>query len=334
MRTIQVDFGSPSRFYREGKDVDVHDAYKDYTEGAKFKLGTRDMSVAEVEYRQQQMEDLEEEYAREGSGATKIQAALRGRRSRSNNPISPLPRRRLPKPHGPKIADLHLDLFDRIGRLLTTQSMGYLSETNKTLHGDMTGPLKRTKEVNAMLHKAIGLLGTKPKKALTQVEKILNEGYNGTKPRLNAKVKPWRSTGESLKLITQVIAHKFRRENVNNTIDTSRFKIIKALLDNGAKFDRKTVDVALSIKDAFTAVELYNQNEQRVQNKIKDFWTMKSKVSSIDRPYVQQWIDDRVELKCQTAPDETAAWENELVETDHVIGLAEDFTVNCEAGAL
>ncbi len=87
------------------------------------------------------------------------------------------------------------------------------------------------------------------------------------------------------------------------------------------------------MKDAFTAVELFNQRPQRSQ--IKDFWTIKNKVeeNSIDEPYVYQEIEDSVELKC-VAADEVVGWGNDVFGADEVIEYAEDFIDNCENGSL
>lgn len=372
-KTIQVVLGKPSKFYHRGKRVSVHNAYTYYTKGATFKFGTPSMSAAEVEHRQNQMDDLKKRYAHEDiqdRQAKKIQAALRGRMSRRSNPISPHPKRRVPKkpkPSGRKIVPLPPDMVGVISGFLGSKSMGSLAGTSKATATDTKEPMKRTKEVNAMLHKAIGMLREAPEEALEQVKTILKTGYKDTKPNLNAKVKPWHSTRglQSVNLLTQVIADKFRgkfvyayepddgdysgvpfKEQYNGDdeevgepvedrklIDTSRFRIIKALLANGAKFNQQTVNVALSMKDAFTAVELFNQRPQRSQ--IKDFWTIKNKVeeNSIDEPYVYQEIEDSVELKC-VAADEVVGWGNDVFGADEVIEYAEDFIDNCENGSL
>ena len=369
-KTIQVVLGKPSKFYHRGKRVSVLNAYTYYTKGATFKFGTPSMSAAEVEHRQNQMDDLKKRYAHEDRQVKKIQAALRGRMSRRSNPISPHPKRRVPKkpkPSGRKFDELPPDMVGMISSLLSSKSMGALAGTGKATATDMKEHMKLTKEVNAMLHKAIGMLREAPEEALEQVKTILKTGYKDTKPNLNAKVKPWRTTRglQSVDLLTQVIADKFRGEFVyayepddgdysgvplkeqyngddeevsepverRRRIDTSRFRIIKALLANGAKFNQQTVNVALSMNDAFTAVELFNQRPQRSQ--IKDFWTIKNKIEekSIDEPYVYQEIEDSVELKC-VAADEGVSWGNDVFGADEAIEYAEEFMDNCENGSL
>lgn len=305
-KTIEVVLGKPSKFYHKGKRVSADDAYTYYTQGDMFKFGTN-------------------------------------------------------------LTGLPADMVNKIANLLPPKTAGGLAAIDKATDVKMKGTMKHRKgivDAGAVLHKAIGLMRTNPEKALKRVELILKEGYKGKKPDLNAKVKPWRNTGkpQSLNLLTQVVAHKFRGEFVHaympedgdsnipipiveryngdfdevdqpvderKLVDTSRYMIIKALLAKGATFDRHTVNMALSMKDAFTAVELFNKNAQRPQkSQIKDFWTIKNKVDLRETSYNFQEIDDWVYMECAASNDELSLG-NGVVETLDMIENATDFIDNC-----
>ena len=398
-KTIQVDLGTPSNFYDGKKRLSVNNAYALYTQGATFKFGSSDMSADELAYRQKQMQELYDEYERED--IKKIQAVLRGRSSRIKHPISPHPKNRVPKPSGRLFEKLPPDMVGEISGLLGSKSMGALAVTRKATAADTKEPMKRTKEVkkeaNAKLHEAIGLLhhdhrfweNVAPEEALEKVEEILKGGFKGTKPNLNAVVKPWRersfryndrsTLSPSMKLLDQVIAHKFRdafvhayhvedgdysnvpivegRTSKNDgaeevsepvemrrRVDTSRFRIIKALLDNGARFDKQTVRMALSMSDAFTTVELFKRNAQRPpSSQIKDFWghdepgtmyTDDERRSELG--YEFQEIDDIVELECvQASGNDGDRWGGGYVQwASEMLSMASEIDDDCPDGTI
>ena len=300
MSSVKVVFGksSPSaRFYRNGKQISVDTAFGMYTKESPFVMGGKPVRFGAYE---------------------EFKAKYRAKPSGDINKLSQ-----------DTLGIVSTFLLPGNTGALAATSKGSTAELNEAMERMKEANAKLHEAIGLFgysgLHPKWG-----PEEALKQVRQLLKTGHNVTPPNLNAVVKPWRYTTEEPKplknLLTQVIAHKFRSEfvyeyyaedgNYSNIppvqgptrhnedaeeivdpvearklIDTSRFEIIKALLDKGATFNKQTVRMALSMKDAFTAVELFKRNAEKPPHlQIKDFWTFDGTESLNERPYGIQEI--------------------------------------------